>query len=289
MTETPRVGFVGLGKLGEPASRRLQGAGFSLLLFDADRARATRLAAEYGAVVAGSLAEFRNCGLVVSVLPDGKATREAALAMDLPPEAVLVDMSSSSPEDTRELAGTLRARVVDAPVSGSVKGAIAGELVFMVGGEAADVARARPLLEAMGKSITHLGPVGSGHALKAINNYIAAAGYIACCEGLLAGKRYGLDPAKMLDVIDQSSGMSYNTKGKFRQHVLSRTWGSGFGLAHMAKDVRIAARLAAETGTPFRLGERCEALWNEAAERYGADADHTELIRLLEEATGSRL
>lgn len=284
-----RVGFVGLGKLGEPASRCLHRAGVPLLLFDADRSRAERIAKEFGATVADSLADFRQCDLVVSVLPDGKITREAALAMDLAPGAVLVDMSSSSPEDTRELSGMLRARIVDAPVSGSVKGAIAGELVFMVGGEAADVARARPLLEAMGKSITHLGPVGSGHALKAINNYIAAAGYIACCEGLLAGKRYGLDPAKMLDVIDQSSGMSYNTKGKFRQHVLPRTWGSGFGLAHMAKDVRIAARLAKETGTPFRLGERCEALWNEAAERYGADADHTELIRLLEEATGSRL
>lgn len=284
-----RIGFVGLGKLGEPASRRLHKAGFPLVLHDRNVAIAGRLAGEYGAVAVGDLRELSSCEIVVTVLPDGKATREAALAMDLPPGAILVDMSSSSPADTRELAGTLRARIVDAPVSGSVKGAVAGELIFMVGGDAADVARARPLLEAMGKSITHLGPVGAGHALKAINNYIAAAGYIACCEGLLAGKRYGLDPRQMLDVIDQSSGMSYNTKGKFRQHVLSRSWGSGFGLAHMAKDVRIAARLAEDTGTPFRLGERCAELWDEAAARYPSDADHTELIRLLEEATGSQL
>lgn len=284
-----RIGFVGLGKLGEPASRRLNKAGFSLLLFDRDSSIARRLAEEYGAVAVEDLKALSSCGIVVTVLPDGKATRESALAMDLPREAVLVDMSSSSPADTRELAGALRARIVDAPVSGSVKGAVAGELIFMVGGDAADVARVRPLLDAMGKSITHLGPVGAGHALKAINNYIAAAGYIACCEGLIAGKRHGLDPRQMLDVIDQSSGMSYNTKGKFRQHVLSRTWGSGFGLAHMAKDVRIAARLAQDTGTPFRLGERCAELWDEAAGRYAPDADHTELIRLLEEATGSQL
>lgn len=284
-----RVGFVGLGKLGEPASRRLHKAGFALLLHDRNASTAGRLAAEYGAAVARDPKEFASCEIVVAVLPDGKATREAAMAMELPQGAVLLDMSSSSPADTRELAATLRARIVDAPVSGSVKGAISGELIFMVGGDEADVARVRPLLEAMGKSITHLGPVGAGHALKAINNYIAAAGYIACCEGLIAGKRYGLDPRKMLDVIDQSSGMSYNTKGKFRQHVLSRTWGSGFGLAHMAKDVRIAARLAQDTGTPFRLGERCAELWDEAAQRYGTGADHTEMIRLLEEATGSEL
>jgi 3-hydroxyisobutyrate dehydrogenase len=284
-----RIGFVGLGKLGEPASRRLHQAGFPLLLFDRDSSPARRLAAEYGAVAVEDLKALSSCEIVVTVLPDGKATREVALSMDLPQGAVLVDMSSSSPADTRELAGALRARIVDAPVSGSVKGAIAGELIFMVGGDPADVARVRPLLEAMGKSISHLGPVGAGHALKAINNYIAAAGYVACCEGLIAGKRYGLDPRQMLDVIDQSSGMSYNTKGKFRQHVLPRTWGSGFGLAHMAKDVRIAARLARDTGTPFALGERCAELWDQAALRYAPDADHTELIRLLEEATGSQL
>jgi 3-hydroxyisobutyrate dehydrogenase len=284
-----KVGFVGLGKLGEPASRRLAKAGVDLLLHDLTAETSSRLAGEYRATQARSLAEFSACEVVVSVLPDGPATREAALAMNLPAGAILVDLSSSSPADTRELAAKLRARIVDAPVSGSVKGAVAGELVFMVGGEAADVTKVRPLLEAMGKSITHLGPVGSGHALKAINNYIAAAGYIACCEGLLAGKRYGLDPRQMLDVIDQSSGMSYNTKGKFRQHVLPRTWGSAFGLRHMAKDVRIAARLAQETQTPFRLGERCAELWDEAAERLPPGADHTELIRMLEEATGTKL
>jgi 3-hydroxyisobutyrate dehydrogenase len=209
--------------------------------------------------------------------------------MNLSDKAVLVDMGSSAPGDTQALAKALRAGVVDAPVSGGVKAAQAGELVFMVGGEAQDVARVRPLLDAMGASVTHVGPAGAGHALKAINNYIAAAGYIACCEGLIAGKRFGLDPRAMLDVIDQSSGMSYNTRGKFRQHVLPRSWGSGFGLGLMAKDVRIALELGRQTGTPFRLGERVSALWDEAAEALDASADHTEFIRLLEQATGTRL
>jgi 3-hydroxyisobutyrate dehydrogenase len=283
------VGFVGLGRLGEPASRCLSKAGFPLLLYDRDAELAARLAAEYGAVAAAGLAALSACEIVVTALPDGKAVREAALRMDLSHQAVLVDMSSSAPSDTQSLAKELKAGVVDAPVSGGVKAARTGDLVFMVGGEARHVERVRPLLDAMGASVTHVGPTGAGHALKAINNYIAAAGYIACCEGLLAGKRFGLDPRAMLDVIDQSSGMSYNTRGKFRQHVLPRTWGSGFGLGLMAKDVRIALQLGRETGTPFRLGERCAALWDEAAEALEASADHTEFIRLLEQATGTRL
>ena len=280
-----QVGFVGLGRLGEPASRCLHQAGFPLLLYDRD---AAKLTGEYG-TAAASLAEFSACEFVVAALPDGKAVREAALRMNLPDQAVLIDMSSCAPSETRSLAKDLKARIVDAPVSGGVKAARAGELVFMVGGEAQDVARVRPLLDAMGASVTHVGPAGAGHALKAINNYIAAAGYIACCEGLMAGKRFGLDPRAMLDVIDQSSGMSYNTKGKFRQHVLPRSWGSGFGLGLMAKDVRIALELGRDTGTPFRLGDRVSALWDEAAEALEASADHTEFIRLLEQATGTRL
>jgi len=283
------VGFVGLGRLGEPASRCLSKAGFPLLLHDRDAALAGRLAAEYGACAAEDFAALRGCGIVVTALPDGKAVREAALQMDLPAGALLVDMSSSAPSDTQSLARDLTAGIVDAPVSGGVKAAKTGDLVFMVGGKPEDVAKARPLLDAMGASVTHVGPAGAGHALKAINNYIAAAGYVACCEGLIAGRRFGLDPRAMLDVIDQSSGMSYNTRGKFRQHVLSRTWGSGFGLGLMAKDVRIALELGRDTGTPFRLGERLSALWDEAAESLEDSADHTEFIRLLEQATGTRL
>ena len=284
-----KVGFVGLGRLGEPASRCLHQAGFSLLLYDRDCLIVEKLSKEYGAVAARDLSEFSSCEVILTALPDGKAVREAALQMNLSDRTVLVDMSSSAPSDTQSLAKELKAGIVDAPVSGGVKAARTGDLVFMVGGDVDDVARARPLLDAMGASVTHMGPTGAGHALKAINNYIAAAGYIACCEGLIAGRRFGLDPRAMLDVIDQSSGASYNTKGKFRQHVLPRTWGSGFGLGLMAKDVRIALELGRQTGTPFRLGDRVSALWDEAAEALEASADHTEFIRLLEQATGTRL
>jgi 3-hydroxyisobutyrate dehydrogenase len=283
------VGFVGLGRLGEPASRRLHAAGFPLALYDRDRALAARLAAEYGAQAPETLAALgEQCGIVVTALPDGNAVRETALALKLRPESILLDMSTSSPLDTQALART-GLRVVDAPVSGGVRAAKSGELVFMVGGDAADVERCRPLLQAMGRRIFVAGGTGAGHALKAINNYIAAAGYVACCEGLMAGRRFGLDPQTMLDAINESSGMSYNTQGKFAQHVLPRTWGSGFGLELMAKDVRIALALGAATGTPFPLGERCAELWAQAAAALGEGRDHTEYVRMLEAATGSRL
>lgn len=287
MAET--IGFLGLGKLGEPASRRLHRAGYRLALFDRDAALAARLAEEYRAETPATL---RGCGVVVCALPDGDAVRHAMRGADLTPGTLVIDMGSCDPEGTRALGDELSKRgvkLVDAPVSGGVRGAKSGELVFMVGGSDEDVARARPLLAAMGTKVFVLGPLGSGHALKCLNNYIAAAGYVAACEALVAGKRYGLDPQAMLDAINVSSGRSYNTEGKFAQHVLSRSWGSGFSLGHMAKDVRIAQGLAKRTGTPFVLGNLCEALWTEAAGTVGAGADHTEYVKTLERATGTPL
>jgi 3-hydroxyisobutyrate dehydrogenase len=287
MAET--IGFIGLGKLGAPASKRLHEAGHRLALFDRDKALAARLAAEYRAETPATL---RGCGVIVTALPDGARVREALQHADLAPGTLVIDMGSCDPGSTRELGKSLAARrvhMVDAPVSGGVRAAAQGELVFMVGGAPDDVARARPFLLAMGTRVFELGPLGAGHALKCLNNYIAAAGYAAACEALLAGKRYGLDPQAMLDAINVSSGRSYNTEGKFAQHVLTRSWGSGFSLGHMAKDVRIAQSLAKATGTPFLLGNLCEALWADAASAIGEEADHTEYVRALEEATGTQL
>ena len=283
------VAFVGLGALGEPASRALHRAGFRLALFDRDAARVARLAAEYGVATDTPVAQ---CALVVTALPDGDAVRAFALGAPLARGALLVDMGSCDPEGTRALGALLAARgvaMVDAPVSGGVRGAREANLVFMVGGAPADRARARPLLQAMGRQVFELGPLGAGHALKCLNNYVAAAGYAAACEALLAGRRYGLEPQAMLDAINASSGRSYNTEGKFAQHVLTRTWGSGFSLGMMAKDLRIMRALAAHTQVPFTLGEACLSLWESAERAVGADADHTEYVRPLEAAAGVRL
>jgi 3-hydroxyisobutyrate dehydrogenase len=188
MTPTPlsppeRIGFVGLGQMGAPMVRNLARAGFQLAIADANAQAVARIGAEVACEVPASLAALgAACRVVITMLPEGNAVREVVQAMNLPREAIVIDMSSSSPMGTRELGRALAGRgvaLVDAPVSGGVKKAVDGSLSIMAGGDAAAIERVRPILAAMGKQIFLTGPLGSGHAMKALNNYVSAAGLAA--------------------------------------------------------------------------------------------------------------
>jgi 3-hydroxyisobutyrate dehydrogenase len=172
--------------------------------------------------------------------------------------------------------------MLDAPVSGGVPRARDGTLAIMVGGDPEAIERARPVLAAMGSKIFATGPLGSGHAMKALNNYVSAAGLAAAAEALLVGRRFGLDPAIMTDVLNASSGRNNSTENKLKQHILSRTFASGFSLDLMAKDLDTAVELAGDLGVPTPFAERCVALWKDAAAQFGRGADHTEIYRFLE-------
>jgi 3-hydroxyisobutyrate dehydrogenase len=196
---------------------------------------------------------------------------------------VLVDMGSSEPLRTRAVAEQVAARgatMIDAPVSGGVSGATKGTLTIMVGGPDEAVAGVEPLLALLGR-VRHVGPVGAGHALKALNNLMSAAHLLASSEALLAGERFGLDPAVMLDAVNSSSGRSGSTENKWPNFVLPETYDSGFALALMVKDIRIALGLAEATGAPSALITRTVELWGEAATALAPDADHTEIVRWL--------
>lgn len=293
-----RVAFVGLGKMGVPMVANLLARGFEVCGFDVAAAAAERFAAEHpGASMGRSAAEAaRGAQVAITMLPDGKAVREAVLgegglAAALPRGALLIDMSSSSPVDTARLGQELAPRglgLVDAPVSGGVKRAVEGKLAIMVGGEAALVARARPVLEAMGSSIWQTGPLGSGHAMKALNNYVSAAGLVAACEALLVGRRFGLDPALMVDVLNASTGRNNSTELKAKQFILSGTFGSGFSLGLMAKDLRTAAALADHLAVGAPLSHATSDLWTAAERAVGGGADHTEIFRFLEGSDAGR-
>ena len=202
---------------------------------------------------ASAKAAAEGADALITMLPDGKIVRQAVLegrdaaVEGLAPGAVVLDMSSSNPVDTQKLARDLAARglaLLDAPVSGGVKRAIDGSLSIMVGGGAADLERVRPVFGAMGKTITLCGPAGAGHALKALNNYLSAAGLVAMCEALVVGEAFGLDPGTMVDVFNSSTGKSNATEVKGRQFVVSRTFAAGFTTALMAKDLRTAGEVA---------------------------------------------
>jgi 3-hydroxyisobutyrate dehydrogenase len=281
------VAVIGLGNMGRPMGARLLGAGFTVVGFDALPEARSRFAAETGGTAAESLEEAVGAAdAVVTMLPDGKAVRAVADRMrpHLRPGAAIVEMSSSEPIGTRKLGEELIAEgfgFVDAPVSGGVKRAIDGTLTIMVGGDDRTIDRVEPLLEAMGRSIFRTGPLGSGHAVKALNNYVSGAGLIAAIEALDVGRAFGLDPNVLVDVLNASTGRNNSTEVKLKQFVISETYASGFFLGLMAKDIRTAQGLAKELGVEVPLAERTADLWDEAAWILGATADHTEVRRAL--------
>ncbi|MEU3979347.1 NAD(P)-dependent oxidoreductase [Streptomyces sp. NPDC026672] len=284
------VGFIGLGNMGEPMTRRLAEAGYRLKVYDARPRAAAELAAATGAEAVASAADAgRDADAVVLMLPNSDVVESVVhkdgLLDALRPGAVLVDMGSSEPVRTRALAEAAaehRVTVVDAPVSGGTRGAAAGTLTIMVGGTET-AAAVRPLLEVVGSKVLHVGPAGAGHALKALNNLLSATHLLVTSEAILAGRAFGLDPEVMLEAINGSSGRSGSTENKWPRFMLDRSFDSGFGLRLMLKDMRIAVGLAETTGTPGRLGAAAARLWGEAAERLPADADHTEIVRWLED------
>lgn len=282
----PVVGFVGLGNMGWRMAANLAAAGFSLVVRDSNADTQARFAAEHGATVAASPESFADAAVVVTMLPDGAAVREAILgwkggiAAALEPDAVVLDMSSSDPVGTKALAGELApsgVRVIDAPVSGGITRAEAGTLSLMVGGQDEDAfARVRGALETVGERIFRTGPLGSGHAMKALNNFLGAAAYTTAAEALAIGHEFGLDPRVMLDVVNASTGRSFNTEVVFKDDVITGRYGTGFALGLLAKDVAIAAKLAEAVGVDAPACQVVRRRWAEAAAALGFAADHSE-------------
>lgn len=287
------VAFLGLGAMGLPMAVNLVQAGFEVIGFDLSSQRRERFAAAGGRTTDEAGDATAGAAAVVTMLPDGptvaRALGEDGVAKNLDAGSTLViDMSSSAPTDTVALGRDLEARgvpVVDAPVSGGVARAEAGTLTIMVGGREEHVSAALPVLSAMGSRVVRTGPLGSGHAMKALNNYVSAAGLVAASEALLVGKAFGLDPSVMLDVLNASSGRNNSTENKMARFVLSGAYDSGFALALMAKDLRIARELADHVGQAAPLSAACAELWARAKDTMPPIPDHTEIFRYLESLT----
>ena len=282
-----RIGFIGLGMMGTPMAHLLHAAGHELVVQDARPEAARAFAdAHAGDARAGGASDFAGCEVLITMLPNSDIVDAvlAPLAAQLPRGAVVVEMSSADPNRTRALAERLAEAgitLIDAPVSGGVKKAVAGTLAIMVGGDVPAFDRVRPVLETLGKAITHVGPVGAGHALKALNNYVSAAALIATAEAIHVGEAFGIDPATIVDVIQASTGRNNTTENKAHQFMLNGAFNSGFSLALQAKDVGIAASLGRAMGLPMSLAQDVYAMTAEASESLGAGADHTELYRFV--------
>jgi|HubBroStandDraft_5_1064220.scaffolds.fasta_scaffold40944_2 3-hydroxyisobutyrate dehydrogenase len=274
--------------MGRPMANHIARAGHSLTVFDVDVTAAQRVAADATVRIAGGPEDFQGTDILVTMLPTGAIVRDAlvgpqGIASQLPKGAVVIDMSSSEPEGTRELGGLLAElglALVDAPVSGGVPRATDGTLTIMIGGEASAIARARPVLELLGKRLFEVGALGAGHAMKALNNYVSAAAFQATCEALLIGKRFGIDPTQLIDILNVSTGRTFHSELSMKDHVIAGRHAAGFLLALAAKDVRIAAGLAAALKIQAPMLQLSAQQMSAASDRLGPKADVTEAIKV---------
>jgi len=286
-----RVGFVGLGAIGRPMAVHLVKA-FDTMVWNRTFDGAQAFAQENGSKVADNLAELVSwADVVITCLPTSVEVREVleSVAGQWRIGQLVVDATSGDPGESRSLAEWLRQKgvgFVDAPVSGGTGGAEAGELTSMLGGETAEVERAKLVVAPYSKMIVHVGPVGTAHALKAVNNALLAVNIQAAGEGLAALVKLGVRAQTALDVINASSGRSNVSENLIPERVITRAWPRTFRLALLDKDVGIALKVLQDTGVPADAIGTAKQSLAAARATLGEAADHVELIREIEKAAG---
>lgn len=299
MNAIKKIGFIGIGNMGGNMARHLVAKGFDVTVFDLRREVVERFVKENGGKAAATALDAgRGADAVITMLPDDKVVRKVILgekgdgvASVMARGAVVIDMSTSDPVGTRSLAEALKSQgiaVLDAPVMGGVIFAKDATLDIMVGGDKATIERCRPVFQAMGRSIMECGAVGTGHALKALANYINATALINAIEALAVGKRFGLDSKFMAEaLVPLCGGRNHPIEKKVLPHVLTRKYGTGMALSFIAKDVRIAKDTAKSIGAFAPLAEKVSELWTAASEKLGGQTiDQTQIARYWEEANG---
>lgn len=298
MAERAKVGLVGVGNMGGPMARCLAKAEHPVMLFDTKREVLEPFRGESNMfTIAPDLPTLgAECRTVITMLPDSKIVRAATFGGPGAPGfggklakgSVVIDMSSSYPIDTQKLGEDLAKQgvaLIDAPVSGGVPKAITGQLAIMAGGKAEDIDRVEPVLKAMG-TVHRTGGLGSGHAMKALNNYVSAAGLVATAEALVVGQKFGLDGHVMTKVLNASTGKNNTTENKAERYMLNHAFNSGFALALMDKDVGMASRLASELGIDAAELKFVSGLLNKVLAELGNAADHTAVYDYAEKHGG---
>ena len=293
-----RVAFLGLGAIGAPMARQLARR-FDLAVWNRTASRAVAFAStHHGATQARTPAEaVAGRDIVVTCLPTSDEVEQildgpTGLLAGLQRGALVIDCTSGDPEGSRRIAHRLAAAgvgFIDAPVSGGVSGAEQGTLTVMCGGSAANVEKAKPVLEAFGRKIVHCGAVGAGDAITAVNNAMLALHIWAAAEGLAALTKAGVDPNIALDVINASSGRSNTSENLFPQRVMTRAFPRTFKLALLDKDLRIAADVARAQKVSSPLLQLTSELFRTARLALGEEADHVEAVKLVEQWSGTEI
>lgn len=299
MAVTETLGFVGLGNIGGPMAGTLLRHFKSITVFDLDPARLRPLL-EAGATAAATLTDLAGQSSVILLsLPTSREVEavllgDGGIGQTAAPGTLVIDLTSGSPTSSKASAATLAARgirYIDAGVSGGVAPAHAGTLGIMIGGAEPDIARAMPMLEALGKTIVHIGPVGAGHMTKSLNNTLLAANMVAAAEALALAVKSGLDPAKVIAAINGSSGGSWVTQYRFPNFVLKGDFSaqSGMAIGLLIKDVAIACEAAKANGVTLFTGNLIHQMLMQIGREVGVNLPNTNVVRAIEGWAGVQI
>jgi 3-hydroxyisobutyrate dehydrogenase-like beta-hydroxyacid dehydrogenase len=287
------LGFIGLGRMGGAMAGRLLDAGHHVVVFDVQASACEALVAR-GARIAASVREVADATpIVFASLPQPRVVRDVVLGADGLIDGdrleIVIDLSTSGPDVAAQLATGLRARniaSIEAPVSGGIKGAREGKLSLMVAGPKAAWERVRPLIETLGKPFFMGETPGAGQTMKLVNNLLGACAIAITAEGMTIGIKAGLDPARMIEVLNASTGRNSATQDKWPRSVLPRSFDFGFASGLCLKDVRLCVETAVALGVPLTVGDAVQALLERTVSTLGADSDFTAMAKIVESDSG---
>ena len=292
--EDIKIGFIGLGNMGMPMAENLLKAGYSVHVYGRNP-DTLKLICDLGAVKCDTPKVVgENSNIVITSLPNSNIIEEVALGTSgliegMRAGSLLIDMSSSEPSSTKKIAARIAEKgiaMIDAPVSGGPAGAAQATLSIMVGGSKSDYERSLPILKLLGEKIFHIGDIGAGAAMKAVNNVLYGTIFAATCEAVTLGVKAGIDVNTLLDVINVSSGKNYAADVKFRNWVLKRNFKPGFSTDLLNKDMKIALKMSEEQGVPLKVCGTAQHMIDVSHEKGFGALDHTAAIQILEEITG---
>ena len=274
------IGFIGLGAMGSVMAPLIVKSGCNVLGYDIK----AKIDKSSGVNQVEDINEFSGLDVIIFMLPNGRVVSEMAIKLlEMNLKSVFIDMSSSDPRETQELGKKLKnkgVKFLDAPVSGGVARAITGDLMIMAGGDEKLLEEVNDLLSAMGK-VQFAGPLGSGHAIKALNNYVSAAGLISSFEALATARSFGIEPENFLKIINGATGKNNTTEVKLDKYVISEKFNSGFALDLMVKDVTIANSLIKDISSNKPLSNDVLSHLSEALRTLEGNPDHTEVYKVI--------
>lgn len=287
-----KIAFIGLGKMGLPMAKNLLKNGHTIFGMDVNQSAVSEFQSSGGKTK--KMKDWMpEVNYIILMLPSSKIVNQVIDEIidtyepdkrEHPEPLTIIDMSSSYPSDTRLNKRKLEEKnlkLIDAPVSGGVKKAVSAELTVMGGGAPDDFENCKRLLSAVGTNIYHVGPIGSGHLIKAINNYLSATHLLASCEAIQLLAAFEVSPETAIEVINQSTGRSASTEYKFPAFILSESYTSGFSLDLMRKDVEMASQIFSDAEASTALPQVVFQKFKEAAAALEGDPDHTEIYQYV--------